>query len=239
MVEICIEDDGGGLQREVILNKAIEKGLCAEGVELADQDVYKFIFASNFSTKGADEIDDLSGRGVGMDVVKTCVEDLGGEIRIESVLGIGTKFQILLPLTVSIIDGLVCEDNTNNYIIPLLHVDEVIQVSPDIVGEVSGKGHMINVRDQEMPLYGLEDSLCQRKYMAKIPEEKFICVISAVGGKRKAFKVDELMGVQQLVIKPLGAEFEGYSGAMGGAILGSGAAGIILDMSAMLDILAA
>lgn len=225
-VVIEVQDDGGGIRRDKVLNKAIERGLVEPNANLSDQEVYHLLFEAGFST--ADAVTNLSGRGVGMDVVKKNIEALRGEIEIESEEDVGTLIRLRLPLTLAIIDGFLVKVGASHFVIPLDMVLECIELT----AEASQSQHYIELRGEVLPyvdvreLFGVE---------APLPTWRYIVVVQ-YGTKRAGLVVDSLMGELQVVIKPLGKLFRHIRGIGGSAILGSGDVALILDVPQMVQL---
>lgn len=229
---ICIKisDDGKGIDRDAVLEKAKSKGLLENGKNYSEKEVLNMIFEPGFST--ASEVTDISGRGVGMDVVKKNIESLRGTIDISSKKGEGTEIKILLPLTLAIIEGFsigVCQES---YIIPLDMVVECISVD-DVIIEGKNRNSYIKLRDEVLPLIdlqmflGLDGPKCDKKIRKNI-------VVVSYSGNKAGFIVDALFGEIQTVIKPLGRIFEGVTGFAGFTILGSGNVALIIDVPALI-----
>ena len=225
-VVIEIAEDGRGLDRDRIVAKAIERGLIAGGEGLADSEVYNLVFEPGFST--AAQVTNVSGRGVGMDVVRRHIEKLRGRIEIRSVRGEGATFLLKLPLTLAIIDGLVVAVGEERYIVPLFAVREMFRPGEDTIWTVQGKSEMALVRDTLLPVLRL-----YRKFAVtprtEEPRES-VMVVSETEGRRFCLLVDDLIGKQEVVIKSLGETFKAVTGIAGGAILGDGRVGLILDL---------
>lgn len=221
-----LQDDGNGLDRDRIAQKAIERGLIESDKGMSDADIYKLIFAPGFSTN--DVVTSLSGRGVGMDVVKRNIESLQGRLDISSEPGRGTKFTIRLPLTLAITDGMCVRVGTERYIIPTIHIQLSFRPTQEMLFTVAGRGEMVLLRDDLMPLvrlhhiFGTEDAV-------QDPTNALLVVANA-GDERIALLVDELLGQQQVVAKPLGDGIGRIAGVSGGAILGDGRVGLILEV---------
>ena len=225
-VVIEITDDGRGLNREKIVAKAIEKGLIAAGDQLPDKEVYDLIFAPGFST--AAQVTNVSGRGVGMDVVRRGIEKLRGRIEIQTQLGRGTTFLLKLPLTLAIIDGLVVGVGKERYIVPLFAVREMFRPKDDTIWTVQQRGEMALVRGTLLPVLRL-----YRRFGVMPRSEnplESVVVVAEAGSQRFCLLVDELIGKQEVVIKSLGETFRDTTGVAGGAILGDGRVGLILDL---------
>ena len=225
-IVIEISDDGRGLNREKILAKAVENGVAEPGAELSDAEVYSLIFEPGFST--ADKVTDISGRGVGMDVVRRNVQKLRGHIETTSVAGQGTTFSLRLPLTLAIIDGLVVVVGSNRYIVPIFAVREMFRPTPDMLSTVQGRGEMALVRGSLLPIIRLNRCLGIEAKAAN-PSDGFL-IIAECDGCRFCLMVDDVAGKQEVVIKSLGEAFANVAGLSGCAILGDGQIGLILDM---------
>lgn len=229
---ITVEDDGRGLDREKILAKAVKQGLIAENEKLADDQIWLMIFKPGFST--AEKVTDVSGRGVGMDVVKRNIENLGGTISIKTEKGKGTRFTLKLPLTLAIIEGMTVRVGRETYIVPLLSILESMQPKSESIKTVIGKGELINVRNTYLPIVRLYD------VFALEPEHtdplKGILLILETEGERVAVMVDEILGQQQVVIKSMEQNFRKVEGIAGATILGDGTVGFILDVRGLLEI---
>ncbi len=227
-IVIEVGDDGGGLNRDRILEKAIEKGLVAPTQQLSDAEIYKLIFAAGFST--ADQVTNLSGRGVGMDVVKKNIEALRGSIDIDSVPGRGSVTRIRLPLTLAIIDGFLIGVNSSTFVIPLDAVVECIEMDSSSQ-DGSDDSSYINLRGEVLPYVRLRDLF---ELGGERGERENIVVIQ-YAGSRAGLVVDELMGEFQTVIKPLGKIFSHIRGLGGSTILGSGEVALILDVQGVIS----
>lgn len=226
-IVIEVKDDGKGLDAKKLTEKAIEKGILKPGTVLPDKDAYMLIFAAGFSTKT--EVTEVSGRGVGMDVVRTNIEKkLQGEVQLDTELGKGTTFRIILPLTLAIIDGMVVKCGEERYIVPLGHVFESLQPRKEDVHYVTGMGEVLSLRGEQLPLYRLNHAL-GRKMHPSSPSEAIALVVRS-GEKPFSVLVDDILGQQQIVIKQLGQEVRNLKGVSGGAILGDGRAALILDL---------
>jgi two-component system chemotaxis sensor kinase CheA len=229
---ITVEDDGRGLNRDKILAKAIKQGLIAENEKLSDDQIWLLIFKPGFST--AEKVTDVSGRGVGMDVVKRNIEGLGGTVSIKTALGKGTIFTLKLPLTLAIIEGMTVRVGKDTYIVPLLSILESIQPKAGAIKTVVGKGELINVRSTYLPMMRLYDVFClQPEYT---DPTKAILLILETEGERVAVMVDEILGQQQVVIKSMEQNFRKVAGVAGATILGDGTVGFILDVRGLLEI---
>ncbi|PQO38012.1 chemotaxis protein CheA [Blastopirellula marina] len=229
---IELQDDGAGLNREVILRKAVERKLISENAaeSMADQDVWGLIFNPGFST--ATEVTDVSGRGVGMDVVKRNIEALNGSIRIESVAGEGTTFQIRLPLTMAIVEGLSIQLNSATYILPMVSVIESLQPRPGEVKTIQNRGEVIRVRDTVVPLLRLH-RIFNQPALHTDPSEGLVVIIEHLG-KKLAVLVDDLTDQVQVVMKSLETNYQKVDGIAGATILGSGDVAFILDVAGLM-----
>jgi len=230
-IVIEIEDDGRGLQKDKILKKAIEKGLINDQSELSDNQIYHLIFTPGFST--AENVTNISGRGVGMDVVKRNVEKLRGKVEVTSHEGKGTQFTIKLPLTLAIIDGIVVKVGNAKYIIPTISIEESIRPKQEEINTIKNKGEVINMRGNLFPLVRLH-KLYNINTTKTNPWDAIVVIVESEEG-RFSIMVDELLGQQQVVIKSLGERFKNVKGISGGAILGDGKVGLILDVSGIRE----
>jgi len=228
-IVIEISDDGKGLDPASLLQKGIDKGLVNPGEELSDQQIFQLIFAPGFSM--AKQVTDISGRGVGMDVVKRNIDQLRGKVEITSELGKGSTFSIRLPLTLAIIDGMVIRIGTERFILPTITIEQSLRPLPEQISTVQQKGQILNVRGQLIPLVQLGRLF--RLTGRTDPCETMVVVTQCDGG-RVGIVVDELIGQQQVVIKTLGERFQGLQGVSGAAILGDGRVGLILETSGIM-----
>jgi len=224
-IVVQISDDGAGLNHERILAHARAKGIVPEGARLTEAEIHNLIFQPGFST--ADKVSELSGRGVGLDVVRRNVNALSGGILVESRKGQGTTFTIRLPLTLAIIDGFAVKVGLETYVIPLSSVKECLELPAE--KHSSEEGGVINLRGEALPFVRLRD-LCESGGIA--PTREKIIVVEFHGG-RAGLAADELLGEQQAVIKPLGRLFQGIPGVSGSTILGNGRVALILDVPAL------
>lgn len=227
-IVIEARDDGKGMDANRLREKAIEKGVISPNAVLTEQECYQLVFAPGFSTKT--EVSDISGRGVGLDVVKTNVEKiLHGEIQIETELGKGTCFRILLPLTLAIIDGMIVTLGEERYVLPLEHVYETLKPTQDDVHYVTGMGDVLSLRGENIPMYRLS-SLLSRKAQQQKASWQSIALVVRAGTKPFSILVDDILGQQQVVVKRLSEDIQHIRGFGGGAILGDGRAAVILDL---------
>jgi len=232
-IVVEIEDDGAGLNKDRILKKAIERGLATEGQQLTDEQVYNFIFAAGFST--AEKVTDLSGRGVGLDVVRRNIERLRGRVEISSQQGKGTKFKISLPLTLAIIDGFIVKVGEERYIIPTLSVRESFRPQDGMVSRVQNRAEVVNVRGRIIPMLRLNE-LFGISSTSKEPADGIVVVVEA-GTDVRCLLVDGLLHKQEVVIKNLNDMMVHKNPLLAGAaILGDGLVGLILDVNALVHL---
>jgi two-component system chemotaxis sensor kinase CheA len=224
-IVIAIEDDGAGLNTEKILAKAIAQGIVSEEHALSAGEIHQLVFKPGFST--ADQVTEISGRGVGMDVVRRNIEALRGRIEIQTAPGKGTTFLIRLPLTLAILDGLILAVGNQRYVLPTFSVRESLRPRPDQVHEVQGAPRVIQVRNSLIPLVRLADHFGLPPPATDLFDSTVIVVEDEQ--RRIGLVVDELVGMQEVVIKSLGNRFAHVRGVAGGAILGDGHVGLILD----------
>ena len=228
-IVIEVRDDGKGLSRAKLLAKARERGIDAPD-SLTDPEVYNLIFAPGFST--ADVVTDVSGRGVGMDVVKKNITALGGSVEIDSAEGYGMSVKVRLPLTLAIMDGMSIGVGEEVYILPLSSVVESFQVDNSMIKTIGGTGRVVEVRDEFMPVIDLER-------VFEVPRFDFenvsnIMVVVEAEGGRVALLVDELLGQQQVVVKNLEANYRKVQDVSGATIMGDGRVALILDVGALV-----
>jgi two-component system chemotaxis sensor kinase CheA len=227
-IVIEIEDNGKGINKEKVLEKAIAAGIVSPNHNLSDKEIYELIFAAGLST--ADQVSDISGRGVGMDVVKRNIEDLRGTLDIDSTPGKGSKITIRLPLTLAIIDGFLIQVGETKYVIPLDMIQECIELDDEIKNNMNGN-QFINLRGEILPLLDVREYFSETATKA----ERENVVIVKYADKSVGLKVDELYGEHQTVIKPLGETFHQVPGISGGSILGSGEVSLIVDVPSLID----
>jgi two-component system chemotaxis sensor kinase CheA len=231
-IVIEISDDGKGLDKERILKKAVEKKLIDSSHGLSDQDIYKLIFLPGFST--AAKVTDVSGRGVGMDVVKQAVEKLRGKIEIDSVVDKGSTFAIRFPLTMAIIDGMIVKVGGERYVIPTTAIRQLLRPVEESYNNIVGKGETINVMGNLLPLVRLYE-IFNLEPEHKNPWEAIVVVIEGEKGA-KCLLVDKILGEEEVVIKSLGESLKSTKGVSGGAILGDGNVGLILDPEGLFEL---
>jgi len=228
-----IEDDGAGLDREKILRKAVERGLAQADAPLTDEAIFQFIFAAGFST--AEKVTDLSGRGVGLDVVRRNIERLRGRVDIASAPGRGTKFTITLPLTLAIIDGFIVKVGGERYILPTLSVRESFRPQPGMVSRLQNRAEVVNVRGRVIPLLRL-DELFGISSTSREATDGIVVVVEA-GADLRCLLVDGLLHKQEVVIKNLNDILVHKNPLLAGAaILGDGLVGLILDVNALVHL---
>jgi two-component system chemotaxis sensor kinase CheA len=228
-IVIEVGDDGGGLKKERILSKAIERGIVSPGQSLSDNEIYNLIFEAGFST--AEQVTNLSGRGVGMDVVKRNIQALRGSVDIDSAEGRGTTVRIRLPLTLAIIDGFLVGVGKSAFVVPLDMVLECIEL-PEADRRAADTRNYVNLRGEVLPFVRLRD-----EFEVKTPAGKREnIVVVQYGGQKAGFVVDELLGEFQTVIKPLGTVFRHLRGISGSTILGTGEVALILDVPSLVQL---
>ena len=229
---LIIQDDGNGMDPDVLRRKAVEKGLMDQDAadRLTDSECFSLIFAPGFSTK--EQISDVSGRGVGMDVVKTKIAQLNGTINIESKMGVGTSIRIKVPLTLAIMPTLMVMLKDQAFAFPLVSVNEIFHLDLTKTNIVDGQ-EVVVVREKPIPLFHLKRWLVKGEEYAKADETAHVVVVS-VGTKRVGFVVDQLIGQEEVVIKPLGKMLHGTAGMAGATITGDGRIALILDVPSML-----
>ena len=230
-IVIEIIDDGKGIDPDAVLGKAIEKGLVPAGAKLTPQQINDLIFQPGFST--AKEITDVSGRGVGMDVVRKNIQSLGGIVEIQSEFGKGSAITIRLPLTLAILDGQTITVGDEMYIVPLVSIIESIQIKSDSINRVAGRGETFKLRDEYIPIVRLSTVFNIENAKAKELEEGLLVVVEA-DGKHCGVFVDDLLGQQQVVIKSLEQNYQRIEGVSGATILGDGSVALILDIPGLL-----
>jgi two-component system chemotaxis sensor kinase CheA len=228
---IEIQDDGRGLDRQRILAKAREKGLVAADARLDEAEVYALLFEPGFST--ASQVSDLSGRGVGLDVVRQNIRALGGRVEVESRLGAGSTFRLVLPLTMAVLDGLTVRIGHETYVFPLASVLESFKPKPGAVQPLKGDRHVINLRGAYMPVLPL-DAILSLDGRGEARDGEGLLVVVEGEGRRAAVRVDEVVGQQQVVIKSLEAHFRKVPGISGATILGDGRVALILDVAELI-----
>ncbi|MCP4449243.1 MAG: chemotaxis protein CheA [Myxococcales bacterium] len=228
-VVIEVRDDGAGVNRAKLLSKAVEKGVVDADAELSDDQILEILFHPGLST--AEQVSDVSGRGVGMDVVKRNIESLGGAITVFSEEGVGSLFRIRLPLTLAIIDGQLVRIGDEIYIIPLVNIVESLQVDRSNVTRVAGPSEVYRFREEALPLVHVSEVFSIPK--SCVSNDGMVVVVEG-DGRRVSLVVDELLGIQQVVVKSLDTNYERVPGLSGATILGDGAVALILDMAGLI-----
>jgi two-component system chemotaxis sensor kinase CheA len=229
-VVVEVKDDGGGLKRDRILAKARERGLVGPDEELSEERIYNLIFAPGFST--ADVVSDVSGRGVGMDVVKRNINELGGHVQIHSTPGMGSMVRIRLPLTLAILDGQLARVGNEVYVVPIVSIVETMQVRKELVNSIASRGEVFRLRDEYLPIVRLYDLFGIQPDHTDLLDG--LMMIVEADGKRVGLFVDELMSQQQVVIKSLETNFRPVTGLAGATMLGDGRVALILDIPGVI-----
>ena len=229
-INIVLRDDGRGLDRDAILNKALESGLVRPEDRLSDAEIFDLIFRPGFSTSKS--VTEISGRGVGMDVVKRNINSMRGTVLIDSEPGQGTRFQIALPLTLALIDGLVVTVGDERFIFPVQVVVESFQIKPEMIATIAEKGEVVTLRKNQIQLHHL--SRIFEVNGACADSTKGIVVVVECMGKQYGILVDRVIGIQQTVLKNLGRVLGSVPGISGGAIMADGTVGLILDIHNVL-----
>lgn len=229
---IEVTDDGAGLNDQKILNKAIERGLVSPDEVLSPQKIHELIFLPGFST--ADNVTEVSGRGVGMDVVRKNIVSLGGSVNVASTPGQGSTFTIRLPLTLAIIDGQMIRVADQHYILPLISIVETLEIKNSDIKHVSGKGELYPLRDEYVPIIRLYDVLGLKPKLTNL-EEGLLVIVDGAESKVGLF-IDDLLGQQQVVIKSLETNYRKVMGISGATILGDGTIALILDVQGLVSL---
>ena len=231
-IVIEIKDDGAGLNKAKILEKAKQNGLINQEDRLSDDQVYDLIFRPGFST--ADVVSDVSGRGVGMDVVRRNIRELGGMVEVKSIPDEGSVFTIRLPLTLAILDGQLVGIGDETYILPVISIIESLQVKPECINAVAGNAEVYRLRDEYIPIVRLYH-IFGIVPKSEVLNEGLLVVVEAEG-KKIAIYVDDLLGQQQVVIKSLKTNFKKVEGLSGATILGDGTVALIIDIAELIDL---
>ena len=218
------EDDGKGINAEILVAKAKQKGLIPQSANMTEQQGVELIFHPGFSSK--DEVSEVSGRGVGMDVVKTNIEALGGEVKVRSKVGSGSCFRLMLPLTLAIIDGMLIESGNQSLVIPKSQIHEVIRLDEKTITRTTGRRPMITLREEIIPLFNLEEDFGTTVADSKLTK---IAVVVRNGDSTFAVGMKDIIRQQQVVVKPPTKELMSKQGVMGTTILGDGKPAIIID----------
>jgi two-component system chemotaxis sensor kinase CheA len=230
-IVIEIKDDGGGINREAVFNKALEKGIVDENSTLTDPQFFDLLFEPGFST--AKKVSDISGRGVGMDVVKRNIQSLGGRIQVESEEGKGSTFRVNLPLTLAILDGQLVRVGKEIYIIPLITIVESLQPQTKLINRVSGDMLLYRLREDNVPvipIYQLFNIPSEFEHI-----ESALLVVVEADGQKIGLMVDDLLAQQQVVIKSLNDNYQQVEGVSGATILGDGSVAMILDVPGIIS----
>ncbi len=231
-IVIEIADDGAGLNTERVRTKAIEKGLINESDNLSDEKINELIFHPGFST--AEQVSDVSGRGVGMDVVRRNIKDLGGGIELKSEFGVGMKITIRLPLTLAILDGQLMRIANETFVIPLVSITESLQVKGEYIKSIAGDAELYRLRDEYVPVVRLHDVFGMEPDTRELVGG--LLVVVEGDGHSAGLFVDELMGQQQVVIKSLESNFKPVDGISGATILGDGTVALIIDIPGLVQL---
>ncbi|EKD69754.1 MAG: hypothetical protein ACD_47C00006G0001, partial [uncultured bacterium] len=231
-VLIEVSDDGAGLNAEKIIAKALSKGIIKTPGGLSEHDIHNLIFLPGFST--ADSVTDISGRGVGMDVVKTSIEKLKGRIEIVSGHGRGSKFILRMPLTLALTDGMLVRVGGHKFIIPVLNIQLTFQADPSKITSFEAKQEMVNHRGKTLPIFKLGDIFNIEDAVSDI--SKGMVIVVNDGKSHSGFLVDEIIGQQQIVAKSLEGEIKNVTGISGGTILSNGRVGLIIDVMEALKL---
>lgn len=229
-IVIEISDDGAGLNQDKILQKAVERGLVDDSEPMPADKIHELIFMPGFST--ADAVSDVSGRGVGMDVVRKNINSLGGSVEVSSEAGVGSTFTIRLPLTLAIMDGQTIQVAGERYILPLISIIESVEIKPGMVKNVTGKGEVYSLRDEYVPLIRLHEIFNLEPRSDKL--EDGLLVVVECDDRKVGLFVDELLAQQQVVIKSLETNYRKVTGIAGATILGDGSVALILDIAGLL-----
>jgi two-component system chemotaxis sensor kinase CheA len=229
-VVVEVSDDGGGLKRDKILARARERGLVGPDEELSEDRIHNLIFAPGFST--AEVVSDVSGRGVGMDVVKRNINELGGHVQIHSTPGKGSMVRIRLPLTLAILDGQLARVGSEVYVVPIVSIVETIQVRQEQVNSIASRAQVFRLRDDYLPIVRLYDLFGIEPEHTDLLDG--LLMIVEADGKRVGLFVDELMSQQQVVIKSLETNFRPVTGLAGATMLGDGRVALILDIPGVI-----
>jgi two-component system chemotaxis sensor kinase CheA len=227
-VLVRVQDDGAGLSAETIRAKAVERGLLKADAEITEQELWQFILAPGFST--AKQVTGVSGRGVGMDVVKKAIDAIRGTLEISSEKGVGTTITLRLPLTLAIIDGFITKVGADSYIFPLSLVEECVELTRDSAFSKGGRD-LINVRGHIVPFIRLREQFAIRGEAPQIEQ----IVITNVDGRRVGLVVDTVVGEHQTVLKSLGKFYRDVEGISGATILGDGTVALILDIPKLIS----
>ncbi|MCH2058447.1 MAG: chemotaxis protein CheA [Thalassotalea sp.] len=230
-IVIEIRDDGGGINRDAVFNKAVEKGLVEPNATLTDNQVFELIFEPGFST--AKQLSDISGRGVGMDVVKRNIQSLGGRIQVESTKGQGSTFKVHLPLTLAILDGQLVRVGEEVFVVPLITIVESLQAKPELINKVSGDMMLYRLREDNVPVIPIFQ-LFNLPAESQSVDNSLLVVVEA-DGQKVGLMVDDLLAQQQVVIKSLKDNYQDVAGISGATILGDGSVAMIVDVPGIIQ----
>ncbi|MFW5787137.1 MAG: chemotaxis protein CheA [Halanaerobiales bacterium] len=231
---IKVSDDGAGIDKDKVLKRAVDRGLIEKGQKLNESDIYNLLFKPGFST--SDSVSDISGRGVGLDVVKNNINNIRGNVTVESSQDQGTTFTIKLPLTLAIIDGMIIRVGKERFVIPLTSIVEFVDARRQVFKRVEGKGTIINLRDEYipyLPLYQLFDISLEK--VEAVNKKEGLLVILSNGQKKLAVQVDEIIGEEQVVIKSVKENMGQARGFTGATIMGDGNVSLIIDVSSVFE----
>jgi two-component system chemotaxis sensor kinase CheA len=231
-IVIEVSDDGRGIDREKVLARAQDRGLVAAGATLSEEEIDDLIFLPAFST--AEKVSNISGRGVGLDVVKRNVQSLGGRIKVESRFGAGSRFILSLPLTLAVLDGMVVSVGTETYIIPLTAIIESMRPRPSDIHPVVGRGDVLALRGEYVPLIYLHSRFSIANAITN-PCHGIVIIVQSESAGRMGVVVDELLGQQQVVVKSLEDNYDPVDGVGGATILGNGRVALILDIARLRE----
>ncbi len=231
-IVIEIHDDGAGLDTDKILKKAIEKGLVGDNEEMSKEKIHELIFAPGFST--AQEVSDVSGRGVGMDVVKRNIKDLGGVVEVSSERGVGSTFTIRLPLTLAILDGQLVKIGDETYVVPLISIIESLQIKAESVNSIAGGAELYKLREDYLPIIRMHEVFDIKSNNTELVNG--LLVVVEGDGQLAGIFVDDLLGQQQVVIKSLESNYQKVNGLSGATILGDGTVALILDVPGLIEL---
>ena len=230
---IEVKDNGGGISGERLAQKAAEKGILRPGQTLTEKESIHLIFHPGFSTKA--QVTEVSGRGVGMDVVKTNIEQMQGEILVDTVLGEGSTFKIVLPLTLAIIEGMIVRSGEEKFVIPLTHVHESVKIDKKDLKFATGIGEVLLLRGENIPAVRLTQLLDKGKKIEGSNELDQIAIVVRTQGEPFAVLVNDIIGQHEVVVKKLGTEVQHLRGYSGSAILGDGKPALILELSDLIQ----
>jgi len=230
-IVIEINDDGGGINRQAVFAKALEKGIVDANATLTDSQVFDLILEPGFST--AQQLSDISGRGVGMDVVKKNIQALGGRIQIESTEGKGSTFKVNLPLTLAILDGQLVRVGNETYIIPLITIVESLQAQKELINRVSGDMILYRLREDNVPVLPIYQLFNLDADTTEV--DKSLLVVVEAEDQKVGLMVDDLLAQQQVVIKSLNDNYQQVEGISGATILGDGSVAMILDIPGIIN----